>query len=70
MRQTKTNRDVLFGLCTYDLLVRINRGLSNIDSGDVCVLDALEKHFMHSPYCGKGQCDKCIHEWLDKEEQK
>lgn len=64
MRQT--NRDALFGLCTYDLLCKINRGLSNIDSG-ICVLDALEKHFMLSSYCGKGQCDKCIHEWLDKE---
>ena len=63
----KTNRDALFGLCVYDLLCRINHGLSNIDAGDVCVLDALEGHFTHSPYCGKGQCDKCIHDWLDRE---
>jgi hypothetical protein len=66
MRQT--NRDALFELCTYDLLCMINRGLSNIGAGNVCVLDALEKHFMHSSYCGNGQCDKCIHEWLDKED--
>lgn len=62
-----TNRDKLFKLCTYDLLCRINNGLRNIDAGDVCVVDALEKHFTHSPYCGKNQCDKCIHEWLDRE---
>jgi hypothetical protein len=31
------------------------------------VLDALEKHFTYSPYCGKDQCDKCIHDWLDRE---
>lgn len=67
MRQAKTNRDALFGLCTYDLLCRINHGLSEIDGGDVCVLDALTGHFMHSKYCYKSQCDKCIHEWLDKE---
>jgi hypothetical protein len=64
----KTNRDVLFGLCAYDLLCRINNGLRNIDGGDVCVLDALEKHFTHSPYCGEYSCDKCIHDWLDREE--
>jgi hypothetical protein len=60
-----TNRDKLFKFCTYDLLLKINNGLRNSDAG-VCVLDALEKHFTHSPYCGKNQCDKCIHEWLDK----
>ena len=63
-----TNRDKLYRLCTYDLLCKINRGLSNID-GDVCVLDALEGHFVHweFPYCGKGQCDKCILEYLNEE---
>jgi hypothetical protein len=64
-----TNRDKLFKLCTYDLLLKINNGLRNSDAG-VCVLDALEGHFTLSPYCGEGKdsCDKCIHEWLDREE--
>ena len=61
-----TNRDKLYRLCTYDLLCRINDELRNANSG-VCVLDALEKHFIHSPYCGKNQCDKCILEYLDEE---
>ena len=64
----KTNRDVLFGLCVYDLLCRINRGLSEIGGGDgVCVVDALTGHYVHSLHCVDKSCDKCILEYLDEE---
>ncbi len=71
----KTNRDALWGLCVYDLLCKINDGLMKIDGGDVCVLDALNGHYAHSPHCIRpwvnpieaGNCDKCILEYLDKE---
>ena len=62
-----TNRDNLFKFCTYDLLLKINNGLRNIDAGDVCVLNALTGHYVHSEYCYKNQCDKCILEYLDEE---
>lgn len=35
--------------------------------GDVCILDGLNKQFMHSEYCYKNKCYKCILEWLDKD---
>ena len=63
----KTNRDALWGLCTYDLLCRINNGLRNIDGGDVCVVDALTGHYAHSLHCADKSCDKCILEYLDEE---
>lgn len=62
-----TNRDNLFKFCTYDLLCRINNGLRNIDSGDVCVVDALTGHYAHSLHCVDKSCDKCILEYLDEE---
>ena len=62
-----TNRDKLYKLCTYDLLLKINNGLRKIDGGDVCVLDGLTGHYVH---CVDKSCDKCIHEWLNEEEQK
>lgn len=64
----KTNRDALFGLCVYDLLCRINRGLSEIGGSDgVCVVDALTGHYAHSLHCVDKSCDKCILEYLDEE---
>lgn len=65
----KTNRDALFGLCVYDLLCKINRGLRNIDAGDVCVVDAFMSHCDIRPNCVDKykSCDKCILEYLDKE---
>ena len=64
----KTNRDALFGLCVYDLLCRISRGLSEIGGGDgVCVVDALTGHYAHSLHCVDKSCDKCILEYLDEE---
>lgn len=62
-----TNRDKLFKLCTYDLLLKINSGLMKIDGGDVCAVDALNGHYAHSEYCYENQCDKCILEYLDEE---
>ena len=62
-----TNRDKLYKLCTYDLLLKINNGLRKIDGGDVCVLDALNGHYVHSLHCVDKSCDKCILEYLDEE---
>ena len=70
-----TNRDALFKLCTYDLLCKINNGLSRLPGCDACVIDALTGCYTHSPYCIRpwvdpieaGNCDKCILEYLDKE---
>lgn len=63
-----TNRDKLFKFCTYDLLLKINNGLRNIDGGDVCVVDALNGHFVRCPgYCTEKLCEKCILEYLDEE---
>ncbi len=63
-----TNRDKLYEICTYDLLCKINDGLMKVEGGgDVCVLDGLNAQFMHSEYCYKNKCHKCILEWLDKD---
>ena len=62
-----TNRDKLYKICTYDLLLKINSGLRNIDGGDVCVLDGLNGHYAHSLHCADKSCDKCILEYLDEE---
>lgn len=62
-----TNRDKLYKICTYDLLLKINSGLMKIGGGDVCVLDGLNGHYAHSLHCVDKSCDKCILEYLDEE---
>lgn len=62
-----TNRDKLYKLCTYDLLCRINNGLSDIDGIDICVINALINDDYSTQYCYKNQCHKCILDWLDKD---
>ena len=68
-----TNCDALSKLCTYDLLCKINDGMSKLTGCDACVIDALTGQYTHSEYCIRPwvssnethKCDKCIHDWLD-----
>ena len=71
-----TNRDALFKLCTYGLLLKINNGLMSFLDGSndylgLCVIDALtgDNTLTNTKYCesANDDCDKCILEWLDKE---
>ena len=61
-----TNREALGKLTLYEMMCRMNKGLSDVNS-DICILDALNGYEATSSYCYRHSCDKCIADWLDEE---
>lgn len=50
----------------YDLLIRMQKGLSRCDS--FCILDLITDKYHHCPK--NANCNDCIQNWLNAEEDK
>lgn len=59
-----TNREKLLNTNIYDLLLSLNKELTQISHYETCVLEALEKKYI---VCEYSNCDKCIQNYLNKE---
>ena len=60
------NREILNKMNMYDLLCRLNEGLSDVND-EVCILDALNGCATTSSYCYDYSCERCIADWMNEE---
>ena len=59
-----TNREKLLNTNIYDLLLQLNKQITQRSYGETCVVESLENNHIGCEYF---TCDECIQNYLNKE---